>query len=256
MDALIFETRGEKILEELGIAKVEFARQMGVQRQNVKSLFKSKNIEVIRRAAEVMRVPWEMLAGYANEPDISEIPFPVDSQDPYDEIPMGNSIEDMRYRQRIIKQFYFDWLSQHEDKRIYNKSLDDFIYVKYISINETAGHAASNYLSTLAVLQLDEILPNAVLKASHPVDPKTNNQKGFSRMLVMGYNCPGLGPVRIIVGVKKSNGTNVQYCITSVLPSRKKEFFAKVDDARKNIEEGKVVSVSGKEELDSLLDSL
>lgn len=36
----------------------------------------------------------------------------------------------------------------------------------------------------------------------------------------------------------------------------KKEFFARVDEARKSIAEGKGVEVSGKEELDSLLASL
>ena len=36
----------------------------------------------------------------------------------------------------------------------------------------------------------------------------------------------------------------------------KKEFFARVDEARKSLAEGKGVSVSGKEELDSLLASL
>ena len=36
----------------------------------------------------------------------------------------------------------------------------------------------------------------------------------------------------------------------------KKEFFARIDEARKSIAEGKGTSVSGKEELDSLLSSL
>ncbi len=36
----------------------------------------------------------------------------------------------------------------------------------------------------------------------------------------------------------------------------KKEFFARIDEARKSLAEGKGVSVSGKEELDSLLASL
>ena len=36
----------------------------------------------------------------------------------------------------------------------------------------------------------------------------------------------------------------------------KKEFFARIDEARKSIAEGKGASVSGKEELDSLLASL
>ena len=36
----------------------------------------------------------------------------------------------------------------------------------------------------------------------------------------------------------------------------KKEFFARIDEARKNIAEGKGTTVSSKEELDSLLASL
>lgn len=36
----------------------------------------------------------------------------------------------------------------------------------------------------------------------------------------------------------------------------KKEFFARIDEARKSLAEGKGVSISGKEELDSLLASL
>ena len=57
-------------------------------------------------------------------------------------------------------------MGKNEDKRVFNNSLGDYIYVKYISVNETAGHASLRYLSTLAVLQLDAIWPNAVLKHS------------------------------------------------------------------------------------------
>lgn len=218
MNALYFEEKGEQLLEGLGITKAEFARQMGIKRQNVKALFKSRNFDVIRRAAQVMDVPWEMLVGYVDEPNLSEIPFPSDGDDLLClDVPFGDTVEDRRLRQRIIKQFYYDWIARHEDQRVYNKSIDDYIYVKYISINETAGHASLRYLSTLAVLQLDEILPNAVLKSSRRADPKTNNQKGFSKMLLMSYDCPGLGQVRLVVGVKGSDGTKVQYCITSVL---------------------------------------
>ena len=101
-------------------------------------------------------------------------------------------------------------------RRIFNKSLNDYIHIKYISVNETAGHASLRYLSTLAVLQLDAILPNAVLKESKPINPKTKNQRGFKRMLIMEYNCPAIGLVRLTVGQKGSDGTNVQYCITAI----------------------------------------
>ena len=95
-------------------------------------------------------------------------------------------------------------------------SLNDYINVKYVSVNETAGHASLRYLSTLAVLQLDAILPNAKLKESKPANPTKKNQKGFSRMLVMEYYCPGIGLVRLTVGQKSSDGAKVQYCITAI----------------------------------------
>lgn len=125
-------------------------------------------------------------------------------------------MEDRRTRNRLIRQFYFQWMGKHEDRKVFNTSLNDFIYIKYISVNETAGHASLRYLSTLAVLQLDAILPNAILKDSKPVNPKTKNQKGFKRMLIMEYNCPAIGLVRLTVGQKRSDGSKVQYCITAI----------------------------------------
>lgn len=94
--------------------------------------------------------------------------------------------------------------------------MPDSIIPADCSITETCTHASRNYLSTLAVLQLDAILPNAVLKESKPINPKTKNQRGFKRMLIMEYNCPAIGLVRLTVGQKGSDGTNVQYCITAI----------------------------------------
>ena len=83
-------------------------------------------------------------------------------------------------------------------------------------MNETAGHASLRYLSTLAVFQLDAILPNAILKENKPANQKIKNQKGFKRMLIMEYHCPGIGPVRLTVGQKSSDESKVQYCITAI----------------------------------------
>ena len=68
----------------------------------------------------------------------------------------------------------------------------------------------------LCVLQLDAILPNAVLKQNKQANPKTKNQKGFKRMLIMEYRCPALGLVRLTVGQKSSDDMKIQYCITAV----------------------------------------
>ena len=43
----------------LGMTKAEFARRMGIQRQNVNALFKTNNLEIIARASKVLDVPLE-----------------------------------------------------------------------------------------------------------------------------------------------------------------------------------------------------
>ena len=225
MKGIYFEEKGLSLLSLRGISKAEFARRMGIQRQNVNVLFKTNNLEIIAKAADVLNVPLALLVGYVEEQDIYDLPDVYVDESVVDgeadeirpeDVPVGDSIEDRRARNRLIRQFYYQWMGQNVDRKIFNKSLDDYIHVKYISINETAGHASLRYLSTLAVLQLDAILPNAILKTSKPINPKTKNQKGFSRMLIMEYCCPAIGLVRLTVGQKGSDGTKVQYCITAI----------------------------------------
>ena len=223
MKGIYFEEKGIELLGKLGVTKAEFARRMGIQRQNVNVLFKTNNLEIIARASEVLGVPLALLVGYVEEPEVYELPVPeydnkslsVEVIRPED-VPMGDSVEERRARSRLIRQFYYQWMGQNDDRRVFNNSLNDYIYVKYISVNETAGHASLRYLSTLAVLQLDAILPNAILKAAKPINHRTKNQKGFSRMLIMEYCCPAIGLVRLTVGQKGSDGAKVQYCITAL----------------------------------------
>ena len=223
MKGIYFEEKGAELLQRVGMTKAEFARRMGIQRQNVNVVFKTNNIEIIERAAGVLDVPLALLVSYVEEPDIYELPIlgPFEDENNCleirpEDVPVGDSIEDRRTRNRLIRQFYFQWMGKHEDRKVFNKSLDDYIHIKYISVNETAGHASLRYLSTLAVLQLDAILPNADLKYNNPVNPRTKNQKGFKRMLIMEYNCPAIGLVRLTVGQKGSDGSKVQYCITAI----------------------------------------
>ena len=177
MNQIYFEAKGEALLERIGMSKSEFARQMGIRKQNVKALFKSKNLETIYKASLVMGVPFEMLVGYIEEPD----PIP-----PYasyeeacddvfiseDDIPTGDTTEDRRQRQKIILSFYHHWKEVNPDAKRYNINLKDDINIRYVSIEETAGQASLTYLSTLAVLQLDAILSNAALVESTPANPK------------------------------------------------------------------------------------
>lgn len=67
-------------------------------------------------------------------------------------IPAGTRKEDIKAREKIIKDFYAKWISEHPDKKIWNEVLQDYICVKYQSINKTYNKAARRYESTLAVL--------------------------------------------------------------------------------------------------------
>ncbi len=131
-------------------------------------------------------------------------------------IPTGNSKEDIKTREKIISDFYYEWKRNNPTQRLFNIDLKDYINIRHISIIETVEHAARTYLSTLAVLQLDSILTLAKKVRIVNVKPKDKNQNQFEKMIKMEYNLVGIGKVSLIVGVKRSNKEKVQYCITAI----------------------------------------
>ena len=218
MNQIYFEAKGEALLERIGMTKAEFARRMGIRKQNVKALFKSKNLETIYKAAGVMGVPFEMLIGYTEGPDLNEIlvvPFEEEDVISEDDIPIGDSSEDVIKRRQIISKFYRDWKEKNPLQRRFNLSLKEYINIRFVSITETCTHASRTYLSTLAVLQLDAILTGAKRVTTVPAK-KNQNQKEFDKMLIMHYLCPGIGTVKMTVGVKRRTHEKVQYCITTL----------------------------------------
>ena len=219
MNQLYFEAKGEALLERIGMTKSEFARQMGIRKQNVKALFKSKNLETIYKAAGVIGVPFEVLIGYMEEPDLSEVsivPYEEDEEDLTDvDIPSGDTPEDVVKRRNIISNFYREWKLKNPLQRRFNLYLKEYINIRFVSITETCTHASRSYLSTLAVLQLDAILTGAKKVATVPAK-KNQNQKEFEKMLIMQYHCPGIGTVKMTVGVKRKTHEKVQYCITAL----------------------------------------
>ena len=132
------------------------------------------------------------------------------------EVPMGNSKDDVENRKQIILDFYKNWKQENPSQRKYNISLKDFVNIRNVSIAETSYRASKTYLSTLAVLQLDAILTTA--KKIKIVNAKTNNknQKPFNKMILMECNLPGIGAVKLIVGIKRKSFEKVQYCITAI----------------------------------------
>lgn len=125
------------------------------------------------------------------------------------DIPVGKTREEIKAREKIIKDFYAQWIATNPTKKVMNNELGQYICVKFISINETYEKAARSYDSTLAVLKLTEILENARLVKEIPPKRNTSNQKQFEKMLVMRYE-----NIRLTVGLQRSSKELVQYCIT------------------------------------------
>lgn len=123
-------------------------------------------------------------------------------------VPKGRTRPEIKIREKMIKDFYAKWISEHPDKSITNRNLNAKICIKYLSINETYAKASRTYASTLAVFRLTEILENAVLVEE--VTPKNNkNQKQFEKILYMMYE-----NTKLTVGLQRTTQEHVQYCIT------------------------------------------
>ena len=132
------------------------------------------------------------------------------------QIPTSNSKEDIKAREKIIINFYHEWKSNNPSQRLYNLDLKDYINIRYISIVETVEHSSKNYLSTLAVLQLDCILRLAKQVKIVNTKQGDKNQNQFEKMIKMEYELVGIGKVSLVVGIKRTNKEKVQYCITVI----------------------------------------
>ena len=131
-------------------------------------------------------------------------------------IPEGKTLDDIKARETIIRDFYREWKTRNPSQRKYNFALKDYINIRMVSIVETSEHAAKSYLSTLAVLQLDSILMGAKKVSVRKPKPGNKNQKPFERILVMEYELFGIGTVKMTVGVRRKTREKVQYCITTI----------------------------------------
>ena len=119
-------------------------------------------------------------------------------------------------REKFIKDFYAQWNAANPEKRIYNNNLQAFIYVRFLSIQETSEKAARSYKSTLAVTYLTEILELAVV--INRTNPKTGNKKQsrFSEIIIMQYRKANFGLIKLTVGILRGSREKLQYCITAI----------------------------------------
>jgi len=131
-------------------------------------------------------------------------------------LPKDDSTEAKKERKKFIIDFYSQWIAANPTKQIFNKSLNDFINVRFLSIQETAGHASHTYKSTIAVGYLSEILENARRVSNVKPKAENKNQQRFSEIIVMEYSKDAFGKIKLTVGVLKGSRQKVQYCITAI----------------------------------------
>lgn len=132
-------------------------------------------------------------------------------------VPMGHDKNDIKTREQIISQVYRDFYRNNPKRAIRNIHLNADINVRYLSVTETVRHASKRFLSTLAVLQLESILACArQVGPSQPIKPGVKNQENFSRIIIMEHTLPGIGSVKLTVGVNKKDGKYIQYCLTAI----------------------------------------
>jgi len=138
-------------------------------------------------------------------------------------ISIGDTKEDKKQRKQFIIDFYGKWIIANPKKRLYNKSLAAFIEVRFLSLEETAGHASLKYKSTIAVTFLSEIIENAVVTRDKTGNiiaelPRHNvkNQSRFSKLFIMVYEKNDFGKIKMTVGELRGSGQKIQYCITAI----------------------------------------
>ena len=132
------------------------------------------------------------------------------------QIPNDDSLDSIKIREGIIRDFYREWKEKNPSQRKYNISLKDYINIRMVSIIETSEHAAKNYLSTLAVMQLDSILAGAKKVSIQKTKSDSKNQKPFERIMIMEYEINCIGKVKMTVGIRRRTHEKVQYCITAI----------------------------------------
>lgn len=140
----------------------------------------------------------------------------------YDEdgIPMGQTIQEIKARETIIVNFFRQWSASNTERKIFNNVLQEYIYVRAISIVEAKEHSSKSYKSTRAVLILDDILKNATPIKRVPQKPNDKNQQDFEYFIVMLYKHQDIGSIKLTIGVKTRSAMKIQYGISALKPDQ------------------------------------
>lgn len=136
-----------------------------------------------------------------------------------DGIPMGGTVHEIEQRVRIISDYIEKWSAANSERKVFNNILQEYIFVRAVSVIEAKEHSAKSYKSTRAIMIIDEVLKNATPIRRVPKKAGNKNQKDFSYMLVMIYKHPDIGTIKLTVGVR-SNSMKIQYGLTALRPGQ------------------------------------
>ena len=133
------------------------------------------------------------------------------------EIPKGRTKEICEAREKIINDFFENRLSVNPAKRIYNASLQEFIYLDYFPFRETARQSARHYKTALALISLTELLElakatiwSAAPKSEAPPVP-------FINRITMLYEKPRFGKISLSVGDVATKDNKRKFYLTAII---------------------------------------
>lgn len=122
-----------------------------------------------------------------------------------------------KQRSKSIRAGLRQFVAQRGSNTVYNNSLRREILINSLDTGrETPFRGSLNELSyAMVTTSLLEILRYARKTGEYP--PKGNaNQRRFSSIVTLEREVKGLGTAKLTVGIRRSDGRPVQYCITAV----------------------------------------
>ncbi len=117
--------------------------------------------------------------------------------------------------QETRNTFLLSFLSQFLGETIHNDDMNVDVYISRDSIVETAHHASKSESSTIAALNM----PNVIAKTTKTNTdiPKNNSQKRrfrFSEMYELHVQMRYVGDIKLMIG-RQGRRNYVEYCITA-----------------------------------------
>lgn len=126
-------------------------------------------------------------------------------------------MENIPRNQRRRSELIVSRLERFKDKRVFCKSLKDYVYISGNSIGETAHWACKSTISTIFALNMQGIIRNAVVVEEHkkPESRKQTRTFHFVEIIILYCYVNGFGTAKLTVG-KRKKGKIFEYCVTRI----------------------------------------